>query len=311
MSNAFIHPLADVASNVIGSDTRIWQFSIVLEGAKIGQECNICSHCFIENDVLVGDRVTIKSCVSLWDGVCLENDVFIGPNVSFSNDKYPRSKQYPDNYSSVRVREGASIGSGAVILPGIEIGRYAMIAAGAVVTKSVPPYAIVRGSPARIRGYVDQQSAEQASPPTLKETDIKNSPTRLGVGDTFVKRLKHVSDMRGNLTVGEFTEDIPFEPSRYFLIYDVPSKEVRGAHAHKQCEQFLVCIKGQCSAMVDDGKSRIEINLHSPDQGLYVPAMIWGTQYKYSEDAVLLVFASHAYDDGDYIRNYDEFLALT
>ena len=201
-----------------------------------------------------------------------------------------------------------------MILPDIEIGRYAMIAAGAVVTKSVPPYAIVRGSPARIRGYVDHQSGEQTSFPTrqtLKETDIQNSSTSLGVGGTFLKRLKHVSDMRGNLTVGEFAEDIPFEPRRYFLIYDVPSKEVRGAHAHKQCEQFLVCIKGQCSAMVDDGKSRVEIDLHSPDQGLYVPAMIWGTQYKYSEDAVLLVFASHAYDDGDYIRNYDEFLALT
>lgn len=146
--NCFIHPTADVHTEDIGSDTRIWQYVVVLAGAKVGAEANICSHCVIETDVVIGDRVTVKSGVQLWDGVRLEDDVFIGPNVTFTNDKYPRSRNYPESYPQTIVKKGASIGGGAVLLPGIAIGEGAIVGAGAVVTKSVPPNAIVAGNPA-------------------------------------------------------------------------------------------------------------------------------------------------------------------
>lgn len=151
------HPLADVQSHHIGPDTRIWQFVVILSGARIGADCNICSHVLIENDVTVGNRVTVKSGVQLWDGLRIEDDVFIGPNVTFTNDPFPRSKQY-DQYSAAfsvtTVKAGATIGGGATILPGITIGPHAMVGAGAVVTKSVPDGAVVVGNPARIVRYV-------------------------------------------------------------------------------------------------------------------------------------------------------------
>jgi UDP-2-acetamido-3-amino-2,3-dideoxy-glucuronate N-acetyltransferase len=145
-----IHPLSDVQTTLIGAGTRIWQFCVVLAGADIGCECNINAHCFIENDVQIGNRVTIKSGVYLWDGTRLEDDVFIGPNVTFSNDKYPKSKQYPGQFYGAIVKKGASIGAGAVILPGIVIGEKAMVGAGAVVTKDVEANTVVAGVPARL-----------------------------------------------------------------------------------------------------------------------------------------------------------------
>ena len=150
-----VHPIADVQSPNIGPGTRIWQFVVILPGARIGADCNICSHVLIENDVFIGDRVTVKSGVQLWDGVMLEDDVFIGPNVTFTNDTFPRSKQYPVAFSGTTVKAGASIGGGAVILPGVTIGERAMVGAGAVVTESVPDGAVVVGNPARLIRYLD------------------------------------------------------------------------------------------------------------------------------------------------------------
>lgn len=144
-----IHPISDVQSRSIGAGTSIWQFCVVLSDAKIGEECNICSHCLIENDVIVGDRVTVKCGVQLWDGLRVEDDVFIGPNVTFTNDTQPRSKQYPDEFPKTIIRKGASIGANATILPGIEIGEGAMVGAGAVVTKNVPAHVTVVGNPAK------------------------------------------------------------------------------------------------------------------------------------------------------------------
>lgn len=144
-----IHPSSDVQSRQIGEGTRIWQYVVVLPGAVIGRDGNICSHCLIENDVVVGDRVTIKCGVQLWDGVVLEDDVFVGPNVTFTNDRLPRSRNAAAQLLPTRVRKGASIGANATILPGLTIGEHAMVGAGAVVTKDVPPHTLVVGNPAR------------------------------------------------------------------------------------------------------------------------------------------------------------------
>lgn len=152
---SFIHPLSDVsASSLIGDGTNVWQFVVVLEGAQIGRDCNICAHCLIESDVIVGDRVTIKSGVQLWNGTRIEDDVFIGPNVTFTNDPFPRSKAYPDCFSGITVRRNASIGANATLLPGVTIGERAMVGAGSVVTKDVPANAVVAGNPAKIIRYI-------------------------------------------------------------------------------------------------------------------------------------------------------------
>lgn len=312
MSNVKIHKTADVQSVSIGNRTTIWQSVVILPGARIGADVNICAHCFVENDVVIGDRVTVKSGVYLWDGVRLDSDVFVGPNVTFTNDKFPRSKAYPDRFKLTQVEEGASIGGGAVLLPGVNIGRGAMVGAGAVVTKSVPPYAIVYGSPARITGYVENTTlAGVADGRNIREfQDSSEGVVKVGVEGVMLHRFKSVQDMRGDLSVGEFQKDIPFEPKRYFIVFNVPSEKTRGEHAHYKCHQFLICVKGSCAVVADDGASRCEVLLDSPNKGVYLPPLTWGIQYKYSSDAVLLVFASHLYDSADYIRNYSEFVEI-
>jgi len=157
-----IHPLADVQSARIGEGTRIWQFTVILPGAVIGRDCNFCAQVFVENDVTVGDRVTVKNGVQLWDGVTLEDDVFIGPNVTFTNDPFPRSGRRPAAYSRTLVKKGASIGANATILPGIVIGERALVAAGSVVTRDVPPGKIVMGNPARIVGDTEARDPSPA-----------------------------------------------------------------------------------------------------------------------------------------------------
>ncbi|BDM62767.1 hypothetical protein NFHSH190041_02190 [Shewanella sp. NFH-SH190041] len=149
-----IHRLSDVQSHHIGKGTRIWQFSVVLENARIGKDCNICAHTLIENDVIIGDNVTIKSGVYIWDGITIEDNVFLGPNVTFTNDKYPRSKQYPEEFMRTVIKKGASIGANATVLPGIILGENCMIGAGSVVTKNVPDNAVAVGNPAKIVEYL-------------------------------------------------------------------------------------------------------------------------------------------------------------
>lgn len=304
----FTHPNALCESTQIGPGTRVWAFAHVLPNARIGGECNICDHVFIENDVVIGDRVTIKCGVQVWDGVEIEDDVFIGPNVTFTNDIFPRSKQYPEDFGRTRIQAGASLGANSTILPGITIGRNAMIGAGAVVTRSVPPNSIVVGNPARITGYVDAATHQVAAPDShgAKAPGVK--PT--AIEGVTLQTLRAVPDMRGSLSVGEFERDIPFKPLRYFVVYDVPTVETRGEHAHRQCHQFLIAVKGEVSVVADDGVKREEFRLDSPSMGIYLPPMTWGIQYRYSADAVLLVFASDYYDGADYIRDYAEFLRL-
>ncbi len=307
-SKAFVHPHALCEASAVGENTRIWAFAHVLPGATIGKDCNICDHVFIENDVVVGDRVTIKCGVQLWDGLRVADDVFIGPNVTFSNDKYPKSKQYQPKVEETYVGRGASIGGGATILPGLRIGARAMVGAGAVVMHDVPPRAMVSGNPARIVGYVDTKRGAPVLPKSVlaDESDVRDT----SVTGVTVHRLPVFADLRGSLAVGEFPKQVPFVPKRYFVCFDVPGKDVRGEHAHRGCHQFLVCLRGSLSVVVDDGRSSEEIVLDRPSIGLYVPPMTWAVQYQYSADGLLLVFASDLYDPADYIRDYDEFLSV-
>jgi len=301
MKNYFVHEKGICESFKIGKNTKIWAFAHILKGAVIGSGCNICDGVFIENDVRVDDRVTIKCGVQLWDGITVEDDVFIGPGAAFTNDKFPRSRIRPEKFLKTTVKKGASIGANATILPGLEIGERSMVGAGSVVTMSVPPYAVVSGNPARIIRYIDAGKEKSGLKYKKTEKIIKSR-----VKGAALYNLRKVEDMRGTLSVAEFQKEFPFVPKRYFVVYNVPSERIRGRHAHKKCGQFLICINGSVSVVLDDGKSRSEYALDRPNAGLYIPPMVWGVQYKYSKDAVLLVFASHKYDKNDYIRNYDD-----
>lgn len=307
--NFFVHSHALCESEDIGEGSRIWAFAHILPGARLGSECNVCDNVFIENDVIIGDRVTLKCGVQVWDGITIEDDVFIGPNATFTNDLFPRSKIYPQTFARTIIRTGASLGANCTILPGLTIGINAMIGAGAVVTRSIPPNAIVVGNPAKIIGYVDAKPVS-ATQDVAEHTGTMPSTVGTSVKGVTLHTMTEVADIRGSLSVGEFERTVPFKSERYFLVYDVPTAETRGEHAHRICHQFLVAVKGSIHVVADDGRNREEFVLDKPSKGIYLPPMTWGIQYRYSHDAVLMVFASHYYDSADYIRNYDEFKAL-
>lgn len=309
MTKAIIHPTSNVQSPNIGDETRIWQYCIILPDARIGRNCNICSHVLIENDVVIGNDVTVKSGVQLWDGLRVGDGVFIGPNATFANDLFPRSKKYPEKFLKTVIGNNASIGANATILPGITIGANAMIGAGSVITKNVPPNAIVIGNPGVITGYSGADTVKPKSNTSLPTTNKESMlETDLGVGSAKLYELPHISDMRGSLSVAEYGKHIPFIPMRCFWVFDVPSRETRGEHAHHELHQYLICVKGSVNVVLDDGLTRTELVLDKPNLGLHIPPLVWGVQYKYSENAVLLVMASDTYDSNDYLRNYDEFV---
>ena len=305
MNHFYQHPQSIVETPSIGKATRIGAFVHILPGARIGEDCNLYDHIFIENDIQIGNRVTICSGVQVWDGIVIEDDVFIGPNATFTTDRFPINNQNPKAPSRTMIRQHASIGANATILAGLVVGTNAVVGAGAVVTRDVPANAIVTGNPARIIGYVATIDSKRIQ--AHKEVF---SPQDLTVPRVKLIQLPRIVDLRGSLTFGEYGKHLPFEPKRYFVIFDVPSLEVRGEHAHKQQHQFLVCLKGSCSVVIDDGKNRDEITLSEPDTGIYLPSMVWAIQYKFTPDAILLVLASDVYDADDYIRDYDEYIEL-
>jgi UDP-2-acetamido-3-amino-2,3-dideoxy-glucuronate N-acetyltransferase len=305
--NYFVHPNGLCDTVEVGAGTRIWAFTHILDGAMIGRDCNICDHVFIEEQVVIGDRVTVKSGVQLWNGLIVEDDVFIGPNATFSNDRFPRSKQYQATSPVTTICRKASIGAGSTILPGVTIGHNAMIGAGSVVTSNVQPNAIVTGNPARVIGYVDTKKEGATYRTAGISGDSSPAVAQTTVKGVALHRLKRIEDIRGNLLVGEFTRELPFVPARFFTIFDVPGTRVRGEHAHRSCEQFLICLRGTCSIVVEDAHQREEIGLDSPDYGIYIRPVTWTTLYKFSTDSMLLVFASAFYDPDDYIRDYDVF----
>ncbi len=304
----FRHPQAIVESDRIGPGTRIGAFAHVLPGAVIGSDCDICDHVFIENDVVIGDRVTIQCGVHIWKGVRIEDGVFIGPGAAFAAELVQQvsRRAAQDSIPCTAVKRGAAIGANATILPGVLIGENAVVDPGAVVTLNVPRNAVVSGNPATITSYVD---ARPASATTLRMNSEAGSPKVLAGGSRIV-RVPGVLDLRGNLVHLTSRVEIPFEIQRVFFVYGVPSRDVRGEHAHRTLHQLLICVHGACHIIVDDGSRRDELILDDPAVGLYIPPMVWSIQYKYSPDAVLAVLASAPYDPSDYIRDYDQYLLL-
>ncbi len=251
----------------------------------------------VDSSVDIPGGVHIKAGAYLSANVVLANGCRIGANATFVEG------------AQIVLKPGVQIGANATVMPGIVLAAGCEVRPGAVVSRSVPPGAIVEGNPASIVGYVDTEvgpaGATLHQPLALRGATVETLPVR-GV---TLHHFPVIPDLRGNLTVGEFERQIPFAPQRYFIVFGVPSREVRGEHAHRACHQFLICLRGSCSVVADDAEHRVEVQLDAPSRGLYLPPMTWGTQYKYSADAMLLVFASHHYDAADYIREYDQFRA--
>lgn len=235
------------------------------------------------------------------EGTVIGSDVTIGPNaVVLGRDRHGQ-------VAASTLRDGCSIGANATVLGGITVGTGAVVGAGAVVTRDVPPNAIVVGAPAHISGYV---STLRASERSLRASRLAEDALPVELGRARLVATPVITDLRGSLTFAQTDGDLPFSVERYFLVYDVPSREVRGEHAHRELHQLLICVRGECRVAVDDGSTRGEVTLDNPRFALHLPPMVWGTQYEYSDDAVLLVLTSGQYDADDYIRDYDEYTAL-
>lgn len=256
---------------------------------RMGANCVVHPDASVDGTALLGHHVVIEEGATIAQAATIGSGTYVG--------------------ARVRVGASARIGANATLLPDVAIAAQAEIRPGSVVGRSVPPMAIVEGNPAVITGYVGvpvgARNSVLARAPATGPTEATN------VRGVTVHNFPVVVDLRGNLTAAEFEQHIPFRPLRYFMVFDVPSRETRGEHAHRECHQFLVCVRGTCAVVADDGASRIEVALDVANRGLYLPPMTWGIQYKYSADALLLVFASHHYDPADYIRDYDQFLELS
>lgn len=301
MPKATIHPQASCEATVIGDNTSVGAFSTVRSGATLGTGTTVGEHVLIDSAVVIGDRVTVRSGAQLAGDLTVHDDAVIGTNVTFAIDEPTGTDGDGASGSTTVIGQAAFIGGGAVVVAGVTIGRRAIVSAGAVVTLDVPPYAIVGGNPAHVSGYIDENK-RRLSPHSATPTG-----TPADTGSARLLNLTTAVDMRGSLVALEFGGEFPFTPQRFFFVYGVPSRDVRGEHAHRECEQFLVCVNGSVKAVTDDGITRTEHQLDTPSVGLYMPPMTWGTQYAYSADAVLVVFASHPYDSNDYIRDYSAF----
>ena len=300
------HPTALIESRTIGERARIYAFVHILDGAVIGDDVSLNDYVFVEGAVRIGDRVTVKTGVHLWNGVTIADDVFVGPGATFVNDRFPRSRNPDFEIEPTRLESGCSIGANATILGGVTVGRGAMVGAGAVVTHDVPAFAVVAGNPARIISYdLTRGGTAPADDPAPAD------PRRTLPGGAQLIDLPEVRDMRGSLTYAEIEQHLPFTPARVFVVYDVVSSHIRGEHAHHELHEVLIAVAGSCAVVLDNGLGdRQEVLLNRPTLALHVPPGLWRTQYKHSPDAVLLALASHAYDPDDYIRDYDDYVAI-
>jgi len=298
-----IHPSALSESNDIGPDTRIEAFTYIAHKVRVGQNCVIGPHVFIGRDAVIGDRVIIRGSAQICAGTIIEDEVSIAAHAAFLSDRNSDSGNVTDN--PIVLRRGCKIGASATLCSGVTIGEHSVVDPGAVVTRSVQPHAIVAGNPATVIAFANtlEMPAHPAAPSSALVQTMESK-----VRGVKIYELPLIRDPRGNLTVGEFERTLPFVPKRYFMTFDVPSFDVRGEHAHRTCHQFLLCVRGSCAVVVDDGLNREEFLLDRPTVGVHVPPMVWATEYKHSQDSRLLVFASEHYDPADYIRDYQIYL---
>jgi acetyltransferase-like isoleucine patch superfamily enzyme len=305
--STFVDPNARFEGDSLGSGSRVLAYVRVAPGVAIGRNCVVHDHAVLIGEVTLEDDVAVHTGAQLLGRIRVEQGVTVGAGAVVGWES--RSGEEVDPAANeIVVHRFASIGPNVTVSPGVAIGRQAVVQPGSVVTQNVPANAVVSGNPATIVSYVDS-GEEAAAQEVAVPSSVAAAITETRVRGVTVHRLAYASDLRGSLTATEFS-DLPFAPRRLFTVYDVPSESVRGSHAHRTCSQFLVCTLGAVSCLVDDGSAREEIRLASPDVGVHIPPMIWGTQWKYSRDAVLLVLASHRYDPADYIRDYEEFLEL-
>jgi UDP-2-acetamido-3-amino-2,3-dideoxy-glucuronate N-acetyltransferase len=298
----FIDPSARFEAKTLGDGSRVLAYVHVGSEAKIAQDCVLNDHAVVLGDVVLENDVEVQAGARLLGRVHLEQGVTVGADAVIYGEGPPGHNESGE----VIVRRFASIGPNVTVSAGVVVGRRAVVEAGAVVRQSVPANAIVSGNPATIVSYVDSVHEGEPVHAAVPASRVAGAiETR--VRGVTLHALTSARDLRGSLMAAEFTS-LPFAPRRLFTVYDVPSESVRGAHAHRECAQFLVCLAGEVSCLVDDGSAREAIELDTPEVGLHIPPMVWGTQWKYTRDAVLLVLASHPYDSDDYVRDYEEFL---
>lgn len=308
MSEPAIHTLALCETDRIGHGSVIEAFASVAGDAILGVGVVVSCGARVLGGAEIGERVRVEVGAVVGNDVCIQAGAVIGARAVLGGST---PELDGDKAEAVEIGSGATIGANAVVAPGLCIGRDARVCAGAVVTRSVPANAIVSGNPANITGYAGLSNAAEGVAPVASMLEPRmGAPMRPSevTGVSLYRAQLHV-DLRGSLVAKEFGRDIPFDPLRTFLVFDVPSAEVRGEHAHRECHQFISCVHGACSVVVDDGQTREEFRLDDPALGLHVPPMVWCTQYRHSRDAVLLVYASAPYDPNDYIRDYEMYVA--
>lgn len=274
---------ADAADPVDpGAPTTI---SGVGNGSDVGDGCRIAPDARVASSVRLAQNVVVDPGVTIGEGSTIAAGAFIGEGAV--------------------VADHALVGPNAVVDGGVRMGTHAQLTAGSIATEDVPAYAIAEGNPARIVGY--RSSPAFAADRRLRASSLAQGSMPLELGRATLIELPRVHDLRGGLVFGEVDAHLPFAPVRYFTVFDVPSREVRGEHCHKQLQELLICVHGECTVMVNDGTERAEIVLDRPDVALHLRPMIWTAQYQYSPDAVLLVLCSHVYEADDYIRDYAQF----
>jgi UDP-2-acetamido-3-amino-2,3-dideoxy-glucuronate N-acetyltransferase len=285
-----------IENSIVDSSCALGVGAIIRNGVKLGKNCVVGDYTVLDGAVTVADSCIIAPHCYLSGPASIESGVRFGANATLSSC----------NDQPVTVRQSAVIGAHSTIVGPLVISERAVIDPGSVVTKNVPANVVVAGNPARIVRYHQSQSTvahhlEPAAPGTTTATTVR------GVN---IHHLPMIEDLRGNLSFGEARQHVPFDIKRYFLTFDVVSEEARGEHAHRSLQQFLICVHGRVHIVADDGTTWEEIVLHRPSVAVYLPPMVWGLQYRFTADAVLLVLCSEAYDPEGYIRSYAEFLEL-
>ncbi|WP_319777815.1 WxcM-like domain-containing protein [Maridesulfovibrio sp.] len=291
--------------SVYGSPFSIGNKSYIQHHSTIGDNVTIGDNCLIQSNVVIDDNVHIKNSVTIKSNVCICKDTIIESGTCvesgtvFISDRLASSREA----GCAKVGRDVIVGANSTIYP-VKIDANSIIKPGSVVTRDVPHNSIVAGNPAKIIDYVDTDVANDQKPLSVYG-DKKPYISKTGA---IVYSIPTFSDMRGDLSVLEFEQFLPFSVQRVFYTYNIDTEMVRGEHAHIECKQFLIAIAGSLNVVCDNGFVREEFVLNTSQKGLYIPPKCWGIQYKHSKDSVLLVCASMAYDSDDYIREYDEFI---